>query len=473
MRRSPRHLGCGVLLAGWLAAAGPLTPPTLAADDALPELGTWEVTVNAPGGTPFKATVSFVRRDRNRVFGVIEWSPAGPTKTLELFSATAGAADAIQLFGREEHTLVADQFPTRYEATLGAGGRQLTGFRSTGLGATDSTGTAKWVRAAVPKYSPAVTAALNLTGERHLLRQQLSANYVLDGTAVKFGPDTPLLRELVASRDKGVGELAQVKLSVQEMHEQGLARDAATAAQWAKGDGDRRELVYKLLAGAFLSGSSLNPVANLFNSIGIKKAFDGRRAGIELACVRVAAANRIRSELRADYQTRTGATAGALRGKVTAGFKVAAGGGGMIALRNDTAGDLHHVSVTTRMAVDQKVMDRYAADNDGKELLSGLLLVAAGVDAKNVVAIFNYEAVADQYFRLEKGSPAFVPLWPKGAVLEVPLGMTEDLRLIAESVGAWVGADEGQTDIALDLETVRKVIRAELDKKSPGPIRKR
>jgi hypothetical protein len=455
---------------GWASALVVFFWPALViAADPTPAIGTWEVVTPLGGGRDFKAAVTFVRQDGDRVYGVIEWRPDGPLKTLELFVAHPDAGGTWKVVGREEHTKVADMFPTVYRGTLADDGRSLSGFTSIGPGTTGASGTMRWVKAATPTYPPTVTASLNLTGERPLLYEQLSANYVLDGVHVHLGPDRHLLGRLAGSRDKKVATLAEMKTILQDLHEQAMAKDARELAEWARGDLDRRAKFVKFFAEALRpddeEGNTGKAVVELFNSLGFDKAFDRQRSSVELACVKMAAITHVRTEIRRDYLARNPMKPALPAKKFTAGFKVNPGGRVAVTLRNDTGDDLHNVAVGTRMVVDRKRVDAYEKDSAEKERMYGALAVGLGIDSRTVGSALRLEDVLYKYFRLEKGVPAFVPLWPKGATLEVELGMTGDLSLIAASAGAWLGGDEGTADLSFDLDAIRRVIRATPDRK--------
>lgn len=444
-------------------------PAAARAADPAPALGTWELTAPVGGGRDFKAAVTFVRQDGDRVYGVIEWQPDGPHKTLELFVAHPDAGGAWKLAGREEHTRVADMFPAVYRGMLGDNGRTLSGFSSVSQGSTGLAGTVRWVKAATPTYPATVTASLNVTGERPLLYQQCSANYVLDGVQLHYGPDRHLLAQLAGSKDKHVAGLAEMKTLLQELHEQAMAKDAKELADWAKGDLERRAKLVKFFAEAIRpddgEGNTGKAVVDLFNSLGFERAFDRQRSSVELACVKMAAITHIRTKIRRDYLARNPKIPALPAGKFATGFKVNPGGRVAVTLRNDTGGDLHNVAVGTRMVVDQKRVDKYEKDMAAKERMYGALAVGLGIDPRTVGSTLRLEDVLYKYFRLEKGVPAFVPLWPKGKALEVEVGMTDDLSLIAASAGAWIGSDEGMADLSFDLDAIRRVIRATPDKK--------
>ena len=424
-------------------------------ENDLPEIGTWEITIGgSQAAQPFKARMSVVRREGNRVLGVMEWSPSGSTKTLELFAATREADGDIRFDGREEHTLVPTMFPTRYRAQFGGARRLLTGFISTGLGTTGVSGTVRWISSDVPTYAPALEASLQARKPLPQLYQCMSANYVLDGLNIHVGADLPYMREAAKSQDAHIRTLAQTYVVVQELLEQSLARTIQEAQEWAMKDLERRQLASELLVKSFGSDSSLNPVIDLFNSIGIRKAFDQRRAKFEMACVQVAYTTRVRNEIIAMYRQEHAGKIGSLKGQLKAGFKSTKSAQGMMTFRNNSGKDLHHVSFLTRMTVDQGRVTRYYQESKEKELVAGLLLVGLGIEAKNILATNNFRNATEKYFRLDKGTPVFVPLWPKGSVVEVPLASTEDLRMISQAADAWVSCDEGQTEIALDIDEV-------------------
>jgi hypothetical protein len=446
------------------------------AADPAPAIGTWELSAPLGGGRDFKATVAFVRQDADRVYGVIEWQPDGPQKTLELFVAHPDGEGVWRLVGREEHTRVADIFPSVYRGTLGDNGRTLSGFSSISEASTGISGGLRWVKAVTPTYPPTVTASLILTGERPLLYEQLSANYALDGVRVHHGPDRHLLGQLAGSRDKKVAGLAELKTLLQDLHEQAMAKDARELAEWAKGDLERRAKLVKFFAEAIRSddgeGNTGQAVVDLLNSLGFEKAFDRQRSSVELACVKMVAITHIRAEIRRDYVARNPKRPAMPTANFVVGFKVNPGGRVAVTLRNNTGGDLHNVALGTRMAVDQKRVDKYEKDTAQKERMYGALAVGLGIDPRTVGSALRLEDVLCKYFRLEKGVPAFVPLWPKRTTLEVEVGMTGDLSLIAASAGAWIGSDEGMADLSFDLDAIRRVIRAmpgkkELPKKGP------
>jgi len=452
-----------------LALVSLFWPAGAVAADPAPALGTWEMTTPLGGGREFKATATFVRQDGDRIYGVMEWMPDGPQKTLELFVAHAEPGGTWKLIGREEHTKVADMFPAVYRGTLGENGRSFSGFTSISLGSTGVSGSVRWVKAATPTYPPTVTASLNLTGERPLLYQQLSAHYVLDGVCVHIGPDRHILGKLAGSRDNKVADLAEIKSLLQDLHEQAMAKDATEVAEWAKGDIERRAKMIKFFAEAIRpddgEGNTGKAVVDLFNTLGFAQAFDKQRSSVELACVRMAAITHIRTEIRRDYLARNPKVPALPAAKFATGFKVNPGGRVAVTLRNNTGNDLHNIALGTRMVVDQKRLDKYEKDAAEKERMYGAFAVGLGIDPRTVGSALRLEDVLYKYFRLEKGVPVFVPLWPKGKTLEVEVGMTGDLSLIAASAGAWLGCDEGTADLSFDLEAIRRVIRASPNKK--------
>ncbi len=461
---TPGGTAAALVLIGlaWPSAAAHAAPT--------PALGTWELTAPLGGGKVFKAAVAVIREEGGRVHGVIEWQPDGPQKTLELFVAEPDTGGTWEFVGREYHTRVADMFPGVYRGRLGDDGRSLSGFSSISPSSTGLSGALRWVKAARPTYPPAVMATLELAGERPLLYQQCSANYVLDGVRVHHGPDRHLLARSAGSKDKHVAGLAELKTLLQEMHEQAMAKDARELAKWSAGDLARRARVLKFLGEALSPDTDFagtgKAVVGLFNGLGFDKAFDRQRSAVEMACLKVMVMNRVRALIRADYLARNPKKAVLPAKKFTNSFKVGPGGRVSVSLRNDTGGDLHNVSIGTRMKVDQKRVDKYEKDTAQKERMYGAMLLGLGINAKTVGSALKLEDVMFKYFRIDKGLPAFVPLWPKGSRLEVEIGMTGDLSLIAASAEAWLGGDEGVADLVFDLEAIRRVIRAS-DKKGP------
>ncbi len=439
-------------------------PLEAVAADLVPELGTWEITMPLEGGREFKATVTFIRKDGGRVHGVMEWRSDGPQRTLELFVAQPDIGGSWTFVGREEHTRVADQFPAVYRATLGAKGRTFSEFVATSQGSTGVIGSIRWVKAATPTYNAVLTASLNLKGDRPLLYQQCSGNYVLDGDHIHHGPDSRLLAQLAKSKDKHVAGLAEMRTILQELHDQSTTKDAKQLAEWAKGDLERRARFVKFFAEALRSdddgGNTGKAVVSLFNSLGFEKAFDRQRSSMELACVTVLAMNQIQADIRKDYIARNPKPTALPARKFTTGFKVAPSGRVFVTLRNDTGSDLRNVAVSPKMVVDKKRLDAYEQDNAQKERMYGAIGIGLGIDMRTVGSALKLEDVLYKYFRIDKSLPVFVPLWPKGKTLEVEIGMSGDLSLIAASAGAWLGSDEGAAELSFDLDVIRRVIRA-------------
>jgi len=436
--------------------------PGTRAGVTLPKLGSWELTLrNAPGQGDFKVRVTFVRREGDRIYGVLEYARDGPSMTLEVFSATVDpTTGVVRLDGRVEHTKAEGLFPGRYQGKLSLDGRELSDFHATGIASTGVTGNMKWASDELPTYSPTVVASMSLSDERSLLYQQFSANYVLQSISVRHGPDRPLIKELSQSKEKYVRDLAELKMAFQDMYEQAMTKDAKEAQEWVKDDLARRAKIFLFVAEAFRDPSEQmqNPVADVLNSLGLKKAFDRRRAAVEIACIQMIVMNHVRAKVKADYMVRNPGNQSIGRGKFAVGFKVNSAGRCVAMLRNNTSGDLHNSFVATKMTVNQTKLDQYLRQVQGNDNAARLLSMAVGVDFKIVRSIDNSQDVLFKYFRLEKGLPVFIPLWPKGAVLEVEVGMPGDILYIASSVGTWLGSDEGSAEISLDLNELKRTI---------------
>jgi hypothetical protein len=454
-----RILGVGWLCVAWL---GWMLSP-LSAGEVLPKLGSWELTFNdSRGGNASKTTVTFIRRDADRIYGVIEWRSDGPLKTLEIFSATVNRSNgAVRLDGREEHTQVKGMFPGRYQGKLSEDGRSLSAFRGVGFGSTGATGSLRWVKNEVPAYPAVIAAALSLAEERPLLYQQLSSNYALQGNSVRHGPDIPLLKDLIRSKDKHVRELAALRLALQGFYEQALTRDAREAAAWAANDLDRRAAIFRFLTKAFSgnerSDNSIKAVGEVLNDIGLEKAFDRKRSAREVAFVQMIAMNHFRERVKADYLAHNSKKLD--QEKLLTGFKLNSDGVGTVTLKNNTGRDLHNCFIGTQMTVDEKKLELYEKDAQRQAILGKLLAVAVRLDPKIVQSVDKGDQVYWKYFRLEQGSPGFVPLWPKDAVVEVEVSMPGAITYLGKSIGAWVGADEGSATITLDLNYVRNTLR--------------
>jgi len=453
-----RHLlslSLALTVLGTSSAAEKPAPPAQPGE-SLPRLGTWEFEIKPPTGPVVKQQVTFVRKDGDRIFGVREWF------RFQVFSvAVEPATGLVRLETREHHANGPIMGTINCQGTLSADGRAMSNLRFEGTGSAGVTGTAKWLNEKVPAYPATVNAALNLSDERHLLYQQCSGNYVLQGVWVLHGPDRPLLTQLGRSEDKYVRGLAELKVACQEVYDQAAAAQAEDQKQFASGDLDRRAKIFRMMGEAFAAENmdeSRQAVADLFNSVGFKQAFDRKRAAVEVACVQVATMNLVRAKVRADYEARN-------KGKVLGAEKFAAGfkvnertGRAVVTLQNDTGKDLHNAFVSTQMTVDQKKADQYQRDNGAKENTAGLLATLLGIDAKIVNSGLKLDEVLFKYHRLEKGVPAFVPLWPKGAVVEVEVAMPGHVQFLAASLGAWVGSDEGAATISLDLKEAKQKI---------------
>jgi hypothetical protein len=434
---------------------GAVDQAPLQAGENLPKLGTWEFEIKPASGKAVKQKVTFVRKDGSRIYGIREWF------RFQVFSVTVDPKRVVRLETREHHANGPNMGTINCQGTLSADGRELSNLRFEGVGSTGATGTAKWLNETVPAYPKLVNAALNLSDERHLLYQQCSGNFVLDGVWVLHGPDRPLLTLLSRSKNKHVQELAEVRVACQQLYDQAAAVGAKDQKELAQADLARRARIFQFMGevvGADTPDDSRKAVAGLLNSVGLKEAFDSQRAAVEVASVQVAAMNYTRAKVRADYETRNKGKA-LDPSKVTAGFDVnKRTGRGVVTFRNDTDRDLHNVLVSTQMTVDQSKVAQYQRDSTAKESAAGVLAVMLGIDSKIVGSGLKTNDVLFNYHRLEKGVLAFIPLWPKRAALEVEVAMPGHVQFLAASLGAWVGSDEGSAAISLDLKEARKRI---------------
>ncbi len=439
---------------------------TLKPEALQPQLGTWELTFEAKVGRE-PVRVTFFRRDGDQTAGVIEYWADGPSKTLSLFVARVDPSRRIVRFdAREVHSRVEGIFPGTYEATLAADGRSMTKFRNITAGSTGVTSSLRWVKAELPKYSPIIEASLALAGERNLACHQLSYSYVLDGTPVRTGVDQPLLVRLCQSADARTRDLAKARVLYQEFVQQAMGSDAKPPASRAEDDLKRRAEIFKYIAQVVERPDFGSPgdVGKLMTSVGIQNAFDRRLAQMQLAVVQEGMFTRFRKDLREDYQVRgAGPKITLPAAQFAVGYKVAAKRG-YITLRNNTAGDLHHCQIITRMTPDKKKMDEVERQVQADNRLGGIFMPLFNVDVKTLA---DSQMVMVAYHRLEKGVPAFVPLWPKGTTLEVQIAMADATRGLAASVGAWVGTDEGHAEIELDLKKVNE-IGGEKTERLPG-----
>lgn len=455
-----------VCLVAWLASSG-----TAGQNAALaPALGTWQMKQDGKADAR-SITVTFLRREGGAFLGVIEWWPDGPSRTLETFTARVeGSRRALRFDSRNTFSRVDDIAPGTYEADLAADGRSMTRFRSITHLSTGVTSTLHWQKADTPTYEPAVMASLAVNDDRHRLWHQLSANFTVDGLNHKPGSDRPLLEHLARASHGRTRGLANARLRFIEFFLQATAADEEAARAFAQDDLSRRRELLKFLGD--VTGDEVTPqsIGALMKSAGLERAFDRRLAMVQLALVQVAFFNRASAELRADYQERgPGAGRKLNASKLPTEFKVA-NGRSYLAVRNDTGRDLHHCLLLPRMTPDQKQVDEFERQVKADNSLAPLM---GPVFDLNVRSLVDSQKLLVQYHRLEKGMPAFLPLWRAGELARVEVGQPDAIRESAGAMDLWVGADEGQAELALEVNQVREIARAATPSKQRTGTRSR
>lgn len=422
-----------------------------------PALGTWHMKQDGKADAR-TITVAFLRRQGDEYVGVIEFWPDGPNRTLETFTARVDAARrTVRFDGRESYSRVEGIAPGTYEADLAADGRSMTRFRSISHLSTGVTSTLRWQNGQVPTYEPAVMASLAVREDRHRLWHQMAANCLVDGLAVKPGNDRLLLERLARSGHPRTRELARARLRFVEFFLQAQAENDEAAKEFARDDLQRRMELLKFLSDVTSDNTSPQSIGALMKSAGLEQAFDRRRAKVQLAMVQAAFFNRCRTELRADFQEGSPGAAKRLPSdKLTTEFK-ANRLRSYLAARNNTGRDLHHCLIVPRMAPDQAKVDEFEKAVKADNSLAPHMGVVFDV---NFASLAESQTLLVKYHRLDKGMPAYLPLWRAGETVEVEVGPPDAIRESAGSMSLWIGSEEGQVEQTLDVVQVRALARA-------------